>query len=208
MAPEQAMNTRRADHRADIYSLGCTLWFLLTGQPVFGGDTVMERLVAHREHPVPSLKKACPAAPPWLDGVFRKMVAKKPDDRYQSVTALVSDLARRSAPRKKQVAQGRGCHCGTPAARRDRVPFPRQDIAGRPERPTGEKNSTTNSEANLVAGKRLCFVENKWAEGLPLLAQCSDAELKTAGDGGTEGKCRIASGTVETWRPLVGLCRK
>ena len=87
------MNTRRADHRADIYSLGCTLYFLLTGQPLFGGETVMERIVAHREHPVPSLRKACPAAPPWLDGIFRKMVAKKPEDRYQSVTALVSDLA-------------------------------------------------------------------------------------------------------------------
>ena len=99
MAPEQAMNTRRADHRADIYSLGCTLYFLLTGQPLFGGETVMERLVAHREHPVPSLRKACPAAPQWLDGIFRKMVAKKPEDRYQSVTALVSDLERRSAPR-------------------------------------------------------------------------------------------------------------
>ncbi len=99
MAPEQAMNTRRADHRADIYSLGCTLHFLLTGQPVFGGETVMERIVAHREHSVPSLRKACPTAPPWLDAVFRKMVAKKPEDRYQSVTALVSDLAQRSAPR-------------------------------------------------------------------------------------------------------------
>jgi len=99
MPPEQAMNTRRADHRADIYSLGCTLYFLLTGQPLFGGDTVMERLVAHREHPAPSLRKACPTAPGWLDGVFRKMVAKKPEDRYQSVTDLVSDLAQRSAPR-------------------------------------------------------------------------------------------------------------
>ena len=99
MAPEQAMNTRRADHRADIYSLGCTLYFLLTGQPLFGGETVMERLVAHREHAVPSLRKACPAAPPWLDGVFRKMVAKRPEDRYQSVTALVSDLERQAAPR-------------------------------------------------------------------------------------------------------------
>jgi serine/threonine protein kinase len=102
MAPEQAMNTRRADHRADIYSLGCTLWFLLTGQPLYGGDTVMERLVGHRERPVPSLKKACPAAPPWLDAVFRKMVAKKPEDRYQSVTAVISDLAQRSAPRSRR----------------------------------------------------------------------------------------------------------
>ncbi len=99
MPPEQALNTRRADYRADIYSLGCTLFFLLTGQPVYGGDTVMERLVGHREHAVPSLRKACPAAPPWLDRVFRKMVAKKPQDRYQSMTELVSDLAQRSAPR-------------------------------------------------------------------------------------------------------------
>jgi hypothetical protein len=99
MAPEQAMNTRRADHRADIYSLGCTLYFLLTGQPVHGGDTVMERIVAHREHVAPSLRKACPAVPPWLDGIFRKMVARKPEDRYQSVTALISDLERHAAPR-------------------------------------------------------------------------------------------------------------
>ena len=100
MPPEQALNTRRADHRADIYSLGCTLYFLLTGQPLFGGETVMERIVAHREHPVPGFRKACPAAPPWLDGIFRKMVAKKPEDRYQSATALISDLAQRSAPRR------------------------------------------------------------------------------------------------------------
>jgi serine/threonine protein kinase len=99
MPPEQALNTRRADHRADIYSLGCTLYFLLTGQPLFGGETVMERIVAHRERPAPSLRKACSAAPPWLDGIFRKMVAKKPEDRYQSATALLSDLERHAAPR-------------------------------------------------------------------------------------------------------------
>ena len=50
---------------------------------MFGGDTVMERLVAHREHPAPPLRKACPAAPEWLDRVFQKMVAKRPADRYQ-----------------------------------------------------------------------------------------------------------------------------
>ena len=113
MAPEQAMNTRRADHRADIYSFGCTLYFLLTGQPVFGGETVMERMVAHREHPVPSLRKACPAVPPWLDGIFRKMVAKKPEDRYQSMTAADRRPGRASlAPRNWR----RLCHRGEAVA--------------------------------------------------------------------------------------------
>ena len=92
MAPEQAINTKLADHRADIYSLGCTLYFLLTGQPLFGGETVMERIVAHREHPARSLREACPAVPKWLDAVFRKTVAKRSEDRYQSVTARVADL--------------------------------------------------------------------------------------------------------------------
>lgn len=102
MAPEQAMNTSRADRRADIYALGCTLHFLLTGKPVYQGDTMMERLVAHRELAVPSLRTACPAAPPWLDGIFRKMVAKKPEFRYQSVTELITDLANQSAPGNRQ----------------------------------------------------------------------------------------------------------
>ncbi len=76
----------------------------------------MERIVAHREHPVPSLKKACPAVPMWLDGVFQKMVAKKPDDRYQSVTALISDLARRTAPRKTHWRGVVAAICSTRAA--------------------------------------------------------------------------------------------
>jgi hypothetical protein len=167
MAPEQAMNTRRADHRADIYSLGCTLYFLLTGQPIFGGDTVMERLVAHREHPIPSLKKVCPAAPPWLDAIFQKMVAKKPEDRYQSVTELVSDLAQRSAPRQKR---GRKLVVVLTAI------LILAGLAFLFYSKTLQKQ--TSPEDNLTAGKRLCFEENNWTKGLPLLAQCDDAELR------------------------------
>ena len=59
----------------------------------------MERIVAHREQPLPSLKQACPAVPPWLDMVFRKMVAKRPEDRCPSVTAFFSDMDRRAAPK-------------------------------------------------------------------------------------------------------------
>ena len=207
MAPEQAMNTRRADHRADIYSLGCTLYFLLTGQPLFGGETVMERLVAHREHPVPSLRKACPAAPPWLDAVFQKMVAKKPEDRYQSVTALISDLEQASAPRRKRWRRVVAALTALLILAGFAASLPRQD----PQEDRTMNASGTEDhppiQDDLTAGKRLCFVENKWAEGLPLLAQCDDAQLRQAGNGGAEGEC-LASGTVEARRSLVGFRRK
>ncbi len=56
MAPEQAEDSRKADHRADIYSLGCTLYFLLTGREPFVGDTILKRLMAHMERPAPMLR--------------------------------------------------------------------------------------------------------------------------------------------------------
>ncbi len=94
MAPEQAVNPKDADERADVYSLGITLWYLLTGRVAYRGKTILEKLVAHREQPVPSLAEACPSATPELDAVFRKMVAKKPQHRYQNMTALIADLER------------------------------------------------------------------------------------------------------------------
>jgi serine/threonine protein kinase len=58
MSPEQALNTKRAGRPADIYSLGVTLFFLVTGKAPFAGGTAMEKLVAHREQPIPSLSDA------------------------------------------------------------------------------------------------------------------------------------------------------
>lgn len=92
MAPEQAMDTKSADARADIYSLGCTLWYLLTGKVVYPADTQMKKVLAHQNEPIPSLKKARPDTPPILDAVFKKMVAKSTVDRYQTMDEVTADL--------------------------------------------------------------------------------------------------------------------
>ena len=94
MAPEQALDTKHADARADIYSLGISLYYLLAGRAAFDGDTVMKKLLAHREQPIPSLQDTQTTVSKQLDAVFKKMVAKRVEDRYQTMSEVVEALER------------------------------------------------------------------------------------------------------------------
>jgi formylglycine-generating enzyme required for sulfatase activity/serine/threonine protein kinase/WD40 repeat protein len=94
MSPEQAENTKTVDARADIYSLGCTLYFLLTGKKVYTGETVIARLMAHQTQSIPSLRSINPSLPEALDRVYQKMVAKNREERYQTVTEVLADLGK------------------------------------------------------------------------------------------------------------------
>jgi hypothetical protein len=103
MSPEQADDTSSADHRSDIYSLGCTLYHLLTGLPVYAGDMPMEKVMAHCRAEIPSLRALVPGVPEPLDGVFRKMVAKNAEDRYQSMTDVIAALEACPIPERSAV---------------------------------------------------------------------------------------------------------
>lgn len=94
MAPEQALRTRDADARADIYSLGCSLFRLLTGRLPFEGETVVEKILAHREQPIPQVRHHVPDAPVGIDLVLQRMLAKRLEDRYQTMREVVTALER------------------------------------------------------------------------------------------------------------------
>jgi len=85
LAPEQWDHPHAADTRADIYSLGCTLYHLLAGRPPFAGGpytTLMLKMRAHQEVPPPPIGQFCPEAPPELVAVLAKMLAKDPAERF------------------------------------------------------------------------------------------------------------------------------
>ncbi len=133
LAPEQAKNAHTVDIRGDIYSLGCSFYYLLTGRQPFPGS-LMQKLLAHQQaqpEPVESLRNDLP---PGLTAVLQRMMAKQPDDRFPTPASLALALA----PFVKRIgptAQAVGLPAVAPHPLRDNTPLPKSRSSQFGQRP-------------------------------------------------------------------------
>jgi serine/threonine protein kinase len=99
-SPEQLGNAAKADRRSDLYSIGCTLYFTLSGRPPFEGGDVVNKIFKQRMDDPEPLERVARAVPAAFAAIVRKLMAKSPDDRYQNCAELRADLVRWTDPAK------------------------------------------------------------------------------------------------------------
>ena len=92
ISPEQARDPRSADVRSDIYSLGCTLYFMLAGRPPFPEGTAVQKLLKHNSEEPPDLRLFRPELPPPVLSLIGRMLAKRPSQRHQSPRELTQEI--------------------------------------------------------------------------------------------------------------------
>ncbi|GAB5403273.1 MAG: serine/threonine-protein kinase [Aureliella sp.] len=92
LAPEQALNSHNVDHRADQYGLGCTMYFLLTGQPPFPSGTIAQRIAKHQKEMPKEIRKVRAKCPGELEGICWKLMQKDPKFRYKDAAQVAEVL--------------------------------------------------------------------------------------------------------------------
>jgi serine/threonine protein kinase len=105
-SPEQLGDAARADRRSDLYSIGCTLYFALAGRPPFEGGDVVNKIYKQRMDDPEPLERVARGVPAAFAAIVRKLMAKNPDERYQTGQELQADLARWTDPARVRAILG------------------------------------------------------------------------------------------------------
>jgi serine/threonine-protein kinase len=98
LSPEQSKNLHDVDIRSDLYSLGCTFYYLLAGRVPFPGGNLLDKVIRHNTEEAPAVEDTRPDVPKGIGAIVRKLLAKKPEDRYQTPDELMEALAPHAAP--------------------------------------------------------------------------------------------------------------
>jgi serine/threonine protein kinase len=98
LSPEQSKNLHEVDIRSDLYSLGCTFYYLLSGTVPYAGGQTADKLVRHHNEPARPIEELRPDVPKKIATILRKLMAKKAEDRFQTPDELMDALAPHAAP--------------------------------------------------------------------------------------------------------------
>jgi len=93
ISPEQGVNPKEVDARSDLYSLGCTIFHVLTGSPPYPGGTAVQKILKHREAPIPDIRERNPEIPAEIADLVRRLMSKDPNQRFQSPAQLIQEIS-------------------------------------------------------------------------------------------------------------------
>lgn len=178
LSPEQARNSHTIDLRADLYSLGCTFYFLLTGQPPFASGTLSQRLLEHQTMRAADVRKLRQDVPAELALICHKLLAKKPEDRYQTAAEVIAALGD-WLNRNEGGGAGKVTRAAPPPASTARV--------GSPARIAAELRSSDDELAFADGGDTNAALQGSSSTassraGLPVEAAKGEDELTLADD--------------------------
>ncbi len=203
LAPEQAKDSHTSDRRADIYGLGCTLYFLLTGHPPFRDGTLAQRILKHQTEPPPSIYEDRPDAPPDLVDVCMRMMAKQPGARYQTAGEVAEVLGKWLSARSMRTQNAGGMYfrpaiAPAPPPRRSATKPPGKP--GAPDDTVSDKNRVTVVQPRRGSSTKLPAVgppgahqpgsspSNKAASGSSSVIRVVPSHIGTGSRSGLSGK--------------------